>query len=408
MQTLGTLYAYLDRTAESELWTRKALEGYRKLPGREEDATWMMANLARVLVNQGAFEEAEKLLQEATQTCVRVLGPDHPNMCRLIQLSMAELCESAGRYEEARTLWAEVAKGKSKLLGARHKETLDARRWVADLSSRLGDWKTSTECYDVLSTIEGGDSFFRGAISARLAGQSNVCDEMCRSILKQSAQTTNATFAARAAMALLLLPEAVTNLEAACRLADMALAAKPESLWRQTSRGMAAYRLGRWQEALGSGVDWAVEAVAVSGTDLYAGGRFTTAGGVAATNIAKWNGSAWSALGAGIHGGVFALAVSGTNLYVGGGFTTAGEVTANRIARWNVSGWSALGSGMNNPVWALAVSGTNLYVGGGFTTAGEVTANYIAKWNGSAWSALGSGMNDSVAAPKRFYRAITP
>jgi hypothetical protein len=63
---------------------------------------------------------------------------------------------------------------------------------------------------------------------------------------------------------------------------------------------------------------------------------------------------------------------------------------------------------MNNPVWALAVSGTNLYVGGGFTTAGEVTANYIAKWNGSAWSALGSGMNDSVAAPKRFYRAITP
>ena len=42
-----------------------------------------------------------------------------------------------------------------------------------------------------------------------------------------------------------------------------------------------------------------VNALAVSGTNLYAGGCFTTAGGVPANNIAKWNGSAWSALGRG-------------------------------------------------------------------------------------------------------------
>ena len=35
-----------------------------------------------------------------------------------------------------------------------------------------------------------------------------------------------------------------------------------------------------------------------SSGNLYAGGNFTTAGGVAANYIAKWNGSAWSALGA--------------------------------------------------------------------------------------------------------------
>ena len=45
-----------------------------------------------------------------------------------------------------------------------------------------------------------------------------------------------------------------------------------------------------------------VYALAVSGTDLYAGGYFTTAGGVAANYIAKWNGSAWSALGSGMNG----------------------------------------------------------------------------------------------------------
>src|ERR1017187_3785961 len=90
-------------------------------------------------------------------------------------------------------------------------------------------------------------------------------------------------------------------------------------------------------------------ALAVSGGTLYAGGYFTNAGGIAANDIAQWNGSSWSALGSGISGGVvFALAVSGSTLYAGGSFTTAGSDTnANYIAQWNGSSWSALGSGMN-------------------------------------------------------------
>ena len=44
---------------------------------------------------------------------------------------------------------------------------------------------------------------------------------------------------------------------------------------------------------------------------------------------------------------VYALAVSGSTLYAGGGFTTAGGSAANYIAQWNGSSWSALGSGMN-------------------------------------------------------------
>ena len=39
--------------------------------------------------------------------------------------------------------------------------------------------------------------------------------------------------------------------------------------------------------------------LAVSGTDVYAGGDFT-AGGVNANRIAKWDGTSWSALGTGI------------------------------------------------------------------------------------------------------------
>ena len=51
----------------------------------------------------------------------------------------------------------------------------------------------------------------------------------------------------------------------------------------------------------------------------------------------------------GVNGYVNALALDGSgNLYAGGDFTTAGGVSANRVAKWNGSKWSALGSGLNN------------------------------------------------------------
>jgi hypothetical protein len=146
-----------------------------------------------------------------------------------------------------------------------------------------------------------------------------------------------------------------------------------------------------------------VLALAVSGGDLFVGGRFVNVAGIPeADHVAKWNGSAWSALGSNgsgygaINGYVYALAVSGNDLYVGGLFERAAGIPgADGIARWNGSAWSALGSnGAENGyfhVYAIAVSGSDVYAGGYFNgLAGIATADYIAKWNGTAWSALGS------------------
>ncbi len=105
---------------------------------------------------------------------------------------------------------------------------------------------------------------------------------------------------------------------------------------------------------------------------MYVGGFFTSAGGVAADRIAKWDGSAWSALGTGTNAYVSVIVVSGSDVYVGGSFTSANGVAANRIAKWDGSAWSALGTGTNDNVSAIAVSGSDVYVGGSFTSAGGV------------------------------------
>ncbi len=149
----------------------------------------------------------------------------------------------------------------------------------------------------------------------------------------------------------------------------------------------------------GSGVSSNVNALAVSGSNLYVGGQFTSASGVANTAyIAKWDGSNWSALGTGMNWHVFDLALAGDGtLYAGGAFTTAGGVVTDYIAKWNGSAWSDMGNGVNSTVKSLAVSGSNLYAGGQFTTAGGVANTaYIAKWDGNNWSALGTGMNSWV------------
>ena len=168
-----------------------------------------------------------------------------------------------------------------------------------------------------------------------------------------------------------------------------------------SANGVAKWTSSAWS-ALGSGLGtggW-VNALAVSGSDLYVGGYFTTAVGGSANCVAKWDGSTWSALGSGLNNVVNALAVSGSDLYVAGYFYTAGGSSANSVAKWTGSAWSALGAGLGASGWvyALAVSGSDVYVGGNFYTAGGSNANLVAKWNGSAWSALGEGLGDQYGA----------
>ena len=177
-----------------------------------------------------------------------------------------------------------------------------------------------------------------------------------------------------------------------------------------TAGKAVANQVGRWDgtnwSALGGGIVGKmtlgrVAAAAFNGSDFYLGGTFTNVGGILASNIAKWNGTAWSAVG-NANNSVYAFASDGANLYAGGAFTSIGGVAASGVARWNGTSWSALGSGLNNTVTALAWGADGLYAGGSFTASGTTNVNYIAHWDGANWLPLGTGttngLNNSVRA----------
>ncbi len=151
--------------------------------------------------------------------------------------------------------------------------------------------------------------------------------------------------------------------------------------------------------------------IAVSGTKLYVGGRFTVAGGNVVNGMAVWDTAAqtWSGLGNKLFlrdGSVFDIVTYGPLVFIGGNFREvhlegAGILVANGLLAWNsaTDQWARITEGehagvVSPSVYALAVHGENLYVGGGFIQAGPVSTRGVARYNlvTRRWSALGGGL----------------
>ncbi len=76
---------------------------------------------------------------------------------------------------------------------------------------------------------------------------------------------------------------------------------------------------------------------------------------------------------------VNAIAISGSNVYFGGNFTSAASQTRNNIAATTLGGASiAWDPNANGSVMALVVSGTTVYAGGAFTSIGGMPVSRFA------------------------------
>ena len=145
------------------------------------------------------------------------------------------------------------------------------------------------------------------------------------------------------------------------------------------------------------------------GNRLYVGGNFTKAGGISATNVACWDGSAWTALGsgAGTMGFVQALAFWNNVLYVGGGFQKAGQKPAYCVSVWNdqTNFLPATTLQLNPPVANGSQMQMQLSASGGANCVLESTTNFVT-WTPVFTNYVGAVNFNAPAnsSPELFYR----
>lgn len=176
--------------------------------------------------------------------------------------------------------------------------------------------------------------------------------------------------------------------------------------------GLAVSNIAKWDgtrwNALGDGVSGKVTALAWKGGVLYAGGNFLSAGGQAVKNLAAWDGLQWRDVGGGVEGGTYpeysgvkALHFVGDDLFVGGYFSSAGGIPASYVARWDGVSWFSLGDAVADdapigvPTGVLGLTSDpsgNLYACGWFDRTGPLKAEMVSRWDGKDWSELGEGL----------------
>jgi hypothetical protein len=182
-----------------------------------------------------------------------------------------------------------------------------------------------------------------------------------------------------------------------------------------------------------------INALLISGSDLYVGGDFTTLGGTTTQALGRRNSSlnvttvirngTGVGLGNSTYTGqlntsgvasVYDLHLSGNEIYVAGAFdkvftvSTSAWQTVNNIIKYNpqsASYYSLNGTaltagslnGLNGAVYTIARSGSTLFVGGDFTSGSanretwNIGLNRVARYTtAGGWSRIASGTNGRV------------
>jgi hypothetical protein len=167
--------------------------------------------------------------------------------------------------------------------------------------------------------------------------------------------------------------------------------------------------VSRWDgsawHAMGENIDGHVLAIARYAGDWVVGGHFTNTSAGPVANIARWDGATWQPLVGGISQAqgsalVLAMATFAGELIVGGQFDSAGPIATTGIARWNGARWDSLPGAPPMLTAALTSDGDLLHIGHWSVGDSPPGNPFLATWNGIAYERAvtgPTGMPEAIA-----------
>ncbi len=244
------------KPGEAERYEREAVELGRQLVGNVDPfVALFINNLGYTLCNEGKVAEGESLLRESLDLNRRLIGNDNPQTVNNFNKLVLTL-RTEGKTNEAEQLLATVqppVKGFQPFLlrSTAGWRIVDGRfaQALADLGKAIdanpdADWDW---CLQAIVLADSGDEpEYRKKRKAMLA---------------RFGSTKDPRVAEQVGKACLLLPAAGADLEAACRLADIAVTPSQghePSGWDFLVKSLAEYR----QDHLTSAAEWARKSVA--------------------------------------------------------------------------------------------------------------------------------------------------
>ncbi len=255
MTDLAACYLALGRNDEALKLHEEALALQKARLGPDHPITLITLHALAVCYQVlGRHDEALKLHEQTLALKKARLGPDHPDTL-ITMHGLGISYQALGRWDEALRLQEETLALRKAKLGPDHPDTLASMHSLAISDQALGRWDEAlATCGRVIALgTDDHDIWNHAAILWARTGDRAGYRDHCRRMLDRFGRTTDPIIAERTAKACLLLPLGGTEQEAACELADRAVALARDHWvqpWAEATRALAAYRRARFADAL--------------------------------------------------------------------------------------------------------------------------------------------------------------
>jgi tetratricopeptide (TPR) repeat protein len=155
LDNLGACLLSQGKREDSLKFHRMALHVKEKFLGPNHEST--LLSMVNLNTATGPSDKDEAMSREILVKQEQILGPEHPDtLLSLINLARTLMTQS--RYEEAEPLALQALAGKEKVLGAKHPQTLIAMNTVAILYNFMEQYETSKVYFE--RTLKGFDKTF--------------------------------------------------------------------------------------------------------------------------------------------------------------------------------------------------------------------------------------------------------